>query len=289
MEEAKFPSEVKSLFRELEIYGDTHGRGPSFRTEWAAGLPVKRAWEDSHAEILYWAGCEGSFHDRNREVSRAIVNMIQEAGVSVGILGKEEGCCGDPARRLGNEYLFRELARRNIEILNRSGLKKIITYCPHCYNTLKNEYPQFGGHFDVVHYSLYINELLRLGRLKVKRPLEGRITFHDPCYLGRVNGIYDAPREILQSIPALESKEMDLSREKSFCCGAGGGWMWMHEHLGQRINTIRTREIIEAGVDLVVTSCPYCLTMIEDGIRGNEMKERVSVLDLGEVLYRSIR
>ena len=289
MKEANFPSEVKSLFRNLEIYGDTHGRGPSFRTDWALGLPIKTAKEDSDSEILYWAGCESSFHDRNKEVSKVIVKMIQEAGVSVKILGKEEGCCGDPARRVGNEYLFRELARRNIDILNRYGVKKIITYCPHCYNTLKNEYPQLGGHFDVMHYSVYINELLQQGRLKVKRPLEGRVTFHDPCYLGRVNGIYDAPREILKSIPALESKEMNLSREKSFCCGAGGGRMWMHEHLGERINNVRTRDVIEVGVDWVATSCPYCLTMVEDGIRGRETKEEVSVLDLAEILYRSVQ
>jgi Fe-S oxidoreductase/nitrate reductase gamma subunit len=288
LEEAKFPSEVKSVFRNIEIYGDTRGRGPSYRSDWASGLFVERAGEDSSSDILYWAGCEGSFHDRNKEVSKVIVRMIQEAGVSVGILGKEEVCCGDPARRIGNEYLFQELALRNIDTLNRYGVKKIITYCPHCYNTLKNEYPQFGGHFDVVHYSVYLNELLRQGRLKVKRPLEGRVTFHDPCYLGRVNGIYDAPREILQCIPALESKELNLSREKSFCCGAGGGRMWMHEHLGQRINNIRAKEVIEAGVDLVATSCPYCLTMVEEGIQGREMEKQVSVLDLAEILYRSV-
>lgn len=289
MEEARFPSEVKSLFRNLETYGDTHGRGSPFRTDWAIGLPVKKVEEDSNSEILYWAGCEGSFHDRNKEVSKVIVKMIQEAGVSVGILGKEEECCGDPARRIGNEYLFRELAHRNIKILNRYGVRKIITHCPHCYNTLKNEYLQFGGHFDVMHYSVYINELLQQGRLKVRRPLEGRVTFHDPCYLGRVNGIYDAPREILQCIPALEFKEMNLSREKSFCCGAGGGRMWMHERLGERINYLRAREVIEAGVDLVATSCPYCLNMVEDGIKSREMDGRVSVQDLAEVLYRSVQ
>ncbi len=289
MEEAQFPSEVKSLFRNLEVYGDTHGRGPSLRIDWATGLPIKKAREDSHAEILYWAGCEGSLHDRNREVSRVIVNMIQEAGVSVGILGKEEGCCGDPARRIGNEYLFRELARRNIETLNHYGVKKIIAYCPHCYNTLKNEYPQFDGHFDVMHYSVYLDELLRQGRLKVKRPLEGRVAFHDPCYLGRVNGIYDAPRDILHAIPSLESREMKRSREKSFCCGAGGGRMWMHEDLGQRINSIRTAEVIEAGVDFVATSCPYCLTMVEEGIKSREMEEKVSIFDLSEILYQSLQ
>jgi Fe-S oxidoreductase len=288
LEEAKFPSEVKSVFRNIEVYGDTRGRGSSYRSDWASGLVVKRAREDSSFDILYWAGCEGSFHDRNKEVSKVIVRMIQESGVSVGILGKEEVCCGDPVRRIGNEYLFQELALRNIDTLNRYSVKKIMTYCPHCYNTLKNEYPQFGGHFDVVHYSVYINELLRQGRLKVKRPLEGRVTFHDPCYLGRVNGIYDAPREILQCIPALESKELNLSREKSFCCGAGGGRMWMHEHLGQRINNIRAKEVIEAGVDLVATSCPYCLTMVEEGIQGREMEKQVSVLDLAEILYRSV-
>jgi Fe-S oxidoreductase len=288
MKEANFPSEVKSLFRNLEIYGDTHGKGQSLRTDWTIGLPVKIAKEDAHFEVLYWAGCEGSFHDRNREVSRGVVKMIQEAGVAVGILGKEEGCCGDPVRRVGNEYLFRELAHRNIDILNRYRVKKIITYCPHCYHTLKNEYPQFGGQFDVIHYSVYFNELLQKGRLKIKRPLEGRVTFHDPCYLGRVNGIYGAPRDILKSIPALESKEMILSREKSFCCGAGGGRMWMHEHLGERINNLRSKDVIRAGVDWVATSCPYCLTMMEDGIKGQEMADRISVLDLSEILYRSI-
>ena len=288
MKEAKFLPEVKSLFRSLEIYGDTHGRGRSFRTEWAAGLPVKRADEDLNSEILYWAGCEGSFHDRNREVSKTIVKMIQQAGVSVRILGKEEACCGDPARRTGNEYLFQELARRNIEVLNRYGVKEIISYCPHCYHALKNEYPQFGGHFNVMHYSVYLHQLLREGRLKVKRPFEGRVTFHDPCYLGRVNGIYDAPREILRQIPALESKELNLSREKSFCCGAGGGRMWMHEHLGKRINDVRTEHVIRTGVEWVATSCPYCLTMVAEGIKGREMADRVGVLDLSEILSRSV-
>jgi len=289
MKEADFPLEVRPLFRNLDMYGDTHGKGASLRSDWAAGLSVKTAKGEPNREILYWAGCEGSFHDRNKEVSRVIVKMIQEAGVSVGILGKEERCCGDPARRIGNEYLFRELAYKNIEILNRYGVKKIVTYCPHCYNTLKNEYPQFGGHFDVSHYSVYIHELLRQGRLKAKRPLEGRVTFHDPCYLGRVNGIYDAPREILRYIPALESKEMARSRENSFCCGAGGGRMWMHEHLGERINNIRTKEVIETGVDWVATSCPYCLTTVEDAIKGQEMKEPVTVLDLAEILYQSVQ
>jgi len=287
MRESKFPSEVKSLFRNLEIYGDTHGRGRSFRPDWAAGLPVKNAKENPNSDIIYWAGCEGSFQDRNKEVSKVIVKMIQEAGITVGILGKDEVCCGDPVRRIGNEYLFREMARRNIDLLNRYGVKKIVTYCPHCYHTLKNEYPQLGGHFDVMHYSVYFNELLRQGRLKIKRPLEGKVTFHDPCYLGRVNGIYDAPREILQSIPSLKSKELSLSKDKSFCCGAGGGRMWMHEDPDKRVNNIRAKEVIGAGVDLLATSCPYCLAMMEDGIRGQEMADRITVLDLSEILYRS--
>jgi Fe-S oxidoreductase len=181
------------------------------------------------------------------------------------------------------------MALRNIDILNRYGVKKIITYCPHCYHTLKNEYPSFGGHFEVMHYTVYIHELLQEGRLKVKRPLKGKVAFHDPCYLGRVNGIYDAPRDILQSIPALESKELALSREKSFCCGAGGGRMWMQESPGQRVNHIRTKEMAGAGVDLIATSCPYCLTMVEDGIKNQEAADRISVLDLAEILYRSVQ
>lgn len=287
MKEARFPSEVKSLFRNLEIYGDTHGRGRSFRIDWAVGLPVKKPKEDFNPEILYWAGCEGSFHDRNKEVSKVIVRMIQEAGISVGILGKEEVCCGDPARRIGNEYLFQELAQRNIETLTHYGIKKIITYCPHCFNTLKNEYPSLGGHFIVMHYSEYFAELLRQGRVKIKRPVQGVVTLQDPCYLGRVNGIYDAPREILQHIPGLVFKEMNRSKEKSFCCGGGGGWMWMHEHLGQRINNLRAREAIETGVNLVATACPYCITMLEDGIKSHEVKG-LDTLDLSEILYQCI-
>jgi Fe-S oxidoreductase len=292
MQEANFPSEVKSLFRNLETYGDTYGRGPSFRIDWATGLPVKMAKEDSDSGILYWAGCEGSFHDRNKEVSKVIVKMIQEAGVSVRILGKEEECCGDPARRIGNEYLFQELARRNIEILNRYGVRKIITYCPHCYHTLKNEYPLFGGHFVVLHYSEYLAELLRQGRLKIKRLVERVVTLQDPCYLGRINGVYDAPREILQSIPGVELKEMNRSREKSLCCGGGGGRMWMHEHLGQRINNLRVREAIKTGAEVVATGCPYCLTMFEDGMKNQDQENRVTsqnlVLDLSQILYSSI-
>lgn len=288
MNESNFPSEIKPLFRNLELFGDTHGKGPSLRTDWTIGLSVKTLREGRHFEILFWVGCEGSFHDRNKEVSKVILKTIQEAGVSVGILGKDEMCCGDPARRIGNEYLFRELARRNIDILNRYGVKRIVTYCPHCYHTLKNEYPQFNGHFEVVHYTVYFNELLRNGRLKIKRSLEGKVTFHDPCYLGRVNGIYGAPRDILKSIPSLNSKEMALSKERSFCCGAGGGRMWMHDSQGERINQIRSREVVETKVDWVATSCPYCLTMMEDGIKGLEIKEQVNVLDLSEILYRVI-
>lgn len=288
MNQADFPSEAKSLFRNLEIFGDTHGKGPSLRTEWTIGLPIKTFRESQQFEILYWVGCEGSFHDRNKEVSKVILKTIQGAGVKVGILGKDEMCCGDPARRIGNEYLFRELVHRNIGILNHYGVKKIVTYCPHCYHTLKNEYPSFGGQFEVIHYTVYFNELLRNGRLKIRRPLEGQVVFHDPCYLGRINGIYDAPREILKSIPALNLKEMPLSKERSFCCGAGGGRMWMHESQGERINQIRSREAIETKADWVATSCPYCLTMMEDGVRGQETKEQVDVLDLSEILYRVI-
>ncbi len=287
MEEAKFPSEVKPIFRNLEIYGDTYGRGASLRTDWAAELQLKKAHEDSYFGILYWTGCEGSFHDRNKEVSKIIVKILQAAGISVGILGKEERCCGDPARRIGNEYLFQELAHRNIEVLNHYGIKKIVTCCPHCFNALKNEYPLLGGHFEVIHHSEYIAQLLRQGRLKFKRPLEAVVTFHDPCYLGRVNGIYDAPREMLERIPGLKYKEMKLSRKKSFCCGGGGGRMWMRETPGQRMNHLRAQEVIETGVDMVVTACPYCLTMVEDGIKSFEAKD-LDTLDLTEVLYRSI-
>jgi len=289
MEKAQFPREVKPVFRNLEIYGDTHGKGASLRMDWARRLPVKRVYEDSEIDVLFWVGCEGCFHDRNREVSRAVVETLHKAGITVGVLGKDEACCGDPARRIGNEYLFQDLARRNIEVLNRFDVRKIVTYCPHCLNTLKNEYPQLGGKFRVMHYTEYFVQLLREKRLRIRRPMEGKITFQDPCYLGRVNGIYKAPREIVHRIPGLELKEMNRSGEKSFCCGGGGGRIWMHEHLGSRINQLRSGEAAETGIDLVGTACPYCLRMFEDGLKNLETEKQIEVLDLAEIVQRSIQ
>ncbi len=288
MAESKFPSEVKSVFRNLETYGDTHGRGVSLRMDWAGQLPVKSLNEAPKADVLYWVGCEASFNDRNREVSKALVVTLQKAGVNVGVLGKDERCCGDPARRIGNEYLFENLACRNIEVLNRHGVKKIVTYCPHCFNTLKNEYPQFGGQFEVIHYTQYLSELLKQRKLRIERPMEEKITFQDPCYLGRVNEIYGAPREIIRSIPGLALREMNRSGEKGFCCGGGGGRMWMHESIGQRINQVRSAEATKTGIDLIATACPYCLSMFEDGIRNIEKEKEINVLDLAEIVYRCV-
>jgi Fe-S oxidoreductase/nitrate reductase gamma subunit len=288
MEKAQFPKEVKLVFRNLETYADTYGKGASSRMDWADRLPVKRVCVDSEAEVLFWVGCEGSFNDRNKEVARALVGTLEKAGIAVDVLGKDERCCGDPARRIGNEYLFENLACRNIEVLNRYGVQKIITYCPHCLNALKNEYPQFGGQFEVIHYTQYLSELLKQGKLRIERPMEEKITFHDPCYLGRVNEIYGAPREIIRSIPGLVLREMNRSGEKGFCCGGGGGRMWMHEGIGQRINQVRSIEAAGTGIDLIGTACPYCLSMFEDGIRNLEKENEIDVLDLAEIVYRCV-
>jgi len=292
MEQGSFPPEVKKVFKNLETYGDTYGRGPLLRAEWTSGLPVETVKEGSKPDVLFWAGCEGALNDRTKEVIKGIVKVLHRAGVSVGVLGKGETCCGDFARRTGNEYLFQELARTNIENLSRCGIETIVAYCPHCFHTLKNEYPPLGGHFAVIHYTEYIAQLLREDRLDPQRPVQGVVTFQDPCYLGRVNGLFDPPREILRKIPGLVLKEMDRSREKSFCCGGGGGRIWMHEHQGKRINYLRAREAVETGADRVATACPYCLTMFEDGVRNQKFEKTLRpqdmTVDVAEILYRSL-
>ena len=217
-----------------------------------------------------------------------MVKILQASGIPFGILGNDEGCCGDPARRIGNEYLFQTMAEANIEILKGSGVKKILTLCPHCFNTLKNEYPQFGGEFQVIHHTQFLTELISSGKLKPTKPLNKVITYHDSCYLGRANQIYDPPRKILNSIPGLKLVEMERHRQRSFCCGAGGGRMWMEEHIGTRINQMRTDQAIEVKAELIGTACPYCLTMLFDGIKEKGKAETMAAYDLSELVEQSI-
>ena len=249
----------------------------------------RRRWprrEGKDFEVLFWVGCAGSYEDRAKRVSKSLVEILNEAGVSFAILGNEETCTGDSARRMGNEYLFQMLAQQNVETLNDYKVKKIVTNCPHCFNCLGNEYGDFGGKYEVVHGTQLVAELIAAGRVKLTTPIPDTITFHDPCYLGRYNGGYDAPRDILRAIPGLEVKEMERSREKGLCCGAGGGRMWMEEKLGTRINQTRMREIADTGAGAVGVSCPFCMVMI--GNAKDEIGVATQPFDVLELARKSM-
>ena len=260
------------------------------RQAWLAKeLGVKQLSEEPReVEVLYFVGCAGSFDDRYKRVSTAMVRLLQAAGVSFGILGTEEKCCGDSARRIGNEYLYYNLATENIETLKKYSFRRILTTCPHCYQVLKKEYPQLGGRFEVVHHSEYLLELLETGRLRPRQLLREALTYHDSCFLGRYNDLYREPRELLELLGA-ELREMERHGVRAFCCGAGGGRMWMEEHLGRRINEMRTDQALEVGVNLIATACPFCLTMFEDGLKAREAEERVRVRDLAELLWEALQ
>jgi Fe-S oxidoreductase/nitrate reductase gamma subunit len=288
LDKAEFPKEVQNAFRGMETNGNPWNMAAGSRADWAKGLPVVAMGEaeGKEIEVLFWVGCAGSYEDRAKRVSRALVEILEAAGVSFAILGTEETCTGDSARRMGNEYLFQMLAQQNVETLNTYKIRKIVTNCPHCMNCLKNEYGDFGGHYEVVHGSELVAELIAAGRVKMSTPIPDTITFHDPCYLGRYNGGYDAPRQILRSIPGLEFKELERSREKGLCCGAGGGRMWMEEKLGTRINQTRMREIAEAGTGSVGVSCPFCMVMI--GNAKEEIGVQTQPFDVLELARKSM-
>lgn len=286
--ETKYPPEVKQLFKNLQNNSNPWGMGRGLLAEWIKGLGVKKFSEEVDPEILFWVGCAGSYDDRNQKAAASLVKILQAIGVRFGILGIEEGCCGDPARRLGNEYLFQTLAKANIKVLHGYGVKKILTTCPHCFHTLKNEYPQFGGGFQVIHYTQFLAKLLNIGKLKLTKPIDKVITYHDSCYLGRGNQVYDAPRRILRAIPGLKLAEMERHRTRSFCCGAGGGRMWMDEKIGKRINQMRVDQAIQAKAALIGTACPYCLTMLGDGIKEKGQEETIAVFDLSELVEQTM-
>jgi Fe-S oxidoreductase/nitrate reductase gamma subunit len=286
--ETKYSSEIRLALKNLETKNNPWGVSRGTRAEWTKGLGVKTLSEVTDPEILFWVGCCGSFDARNQRVATSMVKILQACEVRFGILGNAEGCCGDPARRIGNEYLFQTIAEANIEILKESGVKKILTLCPHCFHMLKNEYPQFGGEFQVIHHTQFLTELLTSGKLKLTKPINKVITYHDSCYLGRANQIYEAPRKILHSIPGLKLIEMERHHNRSFCCGAGGGRMWMEEHIGTRINQMRTDQAIEVKAEWVGTACPYCLTMLGDGIKEKEKAETMAAYDLSELVERSM-
>ncbi len=286
--ESDFPAELNGAFKGMENNGNPWGLGWAKRAEWADDLGVKVVATDGAPEYLYWVGCAGSFDNRNRKVSAAMVQIMRAAGIDFAILGTEEKCCGDSARRLGNEYLYQSLAEANIETLNGYGIKKIITQCPHCFNTLKNEYPQFGGNFEVIHHSAFIAQLIAAGRLPLQAKLNGTITYHDSCYLGRYNAIYQPPRQVIEAL-GLKLIEMPRSQRESFCCGAGGGRMWLEENLGERINMQRTEEALSTNASCIGTACPFCLTMLEDGTKRKDVAENIKTLDLAELVQQAIQ
>lgn len=241
-------------------------------------------------EILFWVGCAGSFDDRYKKVTLAFAKILNKIGVSFGVLGTEESCTGDPARRAGNEFMFQMLAVQNIEVLNGYGVKKIVTACPHCFNTLKNEYPELGGNYEVLHHSAYLQQLISEGRLKVSGgEYKGqKITFHDSCYLGRANDIYEAPRDLIKALDA-ELVEMKRCKSKGLCCGAGGGQMFKEPENGKKdVNIERIEDALETGAKAVAVGCPFCMTMMSDGIKNKEKEKEVKVYDLAELLLESL-
>ena len=286
--ETKFTSDIRLAFKNMQNNSNPWGLPRNTRVEWTKDLGIKKYAEETDPELLFWVGCAGSFDARNQKVATTLVKILQACGIRFGILGTEEGCCGDSARRMGNEYLFMTLAEGNIETMKGYNVKKILTLCPHCFHTLKHEYPQFGGEFEVLHYTQFLGDLLSQGKLKLTKPIDKVITYHDSCYLGRGNELYEVPRRIIQSIPGLKLVEMERNRGTSFCCGAGGGRMWMEEHIGTRINQMRTDHAIQTKADLVGTACPYCLTMLADGIKEKGQEENLAALDLSELVDKSM-
>ncbi len=284
MEEARFPEPMQAALRGLENRGHPYQGAVPARTAWARGLDVPILAEKGAAEYLYWVGCAAAFDERTQKVARAFARILKAAGVDFAILGDEERCTGEVARRIGHEFLFQMQAQANIETLTRHGVRKIVTACPHCYNTLRNEYPQFGGRYEVTHHSQLIARLLQEGRLRPAKPLGRRVAYHDSCYLGRHNGIYAPPRHILREIPGVRPVEFERTRERGFCCGAGGGMMWFEERIGKRVNIERTEEALRLQPHIVGTACPFCLSMFEDGIRAKDATEALQAMDLAELV-----
>jgi Fe-S oxidoreductase len=286
--EGNFPQELGQTFISLENSSNPYGSSQQGRADWTKELDfeVKRLGDPGvTAEYLYWVGCAGSFDDRNRKTTVSTARLLHEAGVDFAILGPMELCTGDPARRAGNEYVFQQLALQNIQTLNDLGVSKVITQCPHCFNTISNEYPQFGGEYEVMHHSQVLMGLVKDGRLKPKAKTGQTITFHDPCYLGRHNDVFIAPREVVKRSGDLV--EMPRNGTGSFCCGAGGARMWMEESVGKRVNLERTEEALATGADVIATGCPFCFVMLDDGVK--ELGADVQVKDLATLLDEQVR
>jgi Fe-S oxidoreductase len=302
--ESNFPTELSQLFKGLETKGNPWNMAPNARMDWAKGLrfEVKQVGVDveslDEVEWLFWVGCAGAYEDRAKKTTQAVAELLHEAGVSFAVLGDGETCTGDPARRSGNEFVFQQLAMQNAEVLTEARATKVVATCAHCFNTLKNEYTQFGVELDVVHHTQLLNRLVRDGKLTPVAPsdssVSGRtITYHDPCYLGRHNQVYEPPRELLELVPGATFAEMPRNQSTSFCCGAGGARMWMEERIGQRINQNRTEEAVATGADQIAVACPFCRVMLSDGLTtlqaSGAAREEVEVLDVAQLLLASVR
>ncbi len=287
MMESDFPKELVVTFKNLENNGNPWGISAEDRSKWADGLEVPVMAEKQSADVLYWVGCAGSYDDLGQKVSKAMVKILKAAGVDYAILGNEESCTGDTARRAGNEYLFQAMAEQNLETFKQYKFKKIVTQCPHCFNTIKHDYPQFGGDYEVVNHTDFILELIQAGKLKLNGSLSGKFTYHDSCYLGRHNGIYDSPREVLKQL-GVDLQEMDRTGRHGFCCGAGGGRMWLEELEGKKINLERMEDVKALGPDAVATACPFCATMLNDGIKDEGLTEKTKSKDIAEYVAEAL-
>jgi Fe-S oxidoreductase len=288
LNESRFPKEMQQTFENLERNFTPWAFSHSARADWAADLGIPRIADKRDAAILFWVGCAGAYDARYSGVTRAFARLMKIAGVDFAILGTEEKCTGDPARRAGNEYLAQMLMNENVGTLNGYGVKKIVTTCPHCFNMLLNEYPEAGGRFEVVHHTDFLMGLIDSGRIRLSREQRARITYHDSCYLGRYNDVYDQPRKALAGIPGVDLREMPRNRDRGFCCGAGGARMFMEETEGKRVNVERTEEALATTPDVIGTACPFCMTMMTDGVKEKDEAERVRVRDIAEIILDAV-
>ena len=289
MMESNFPQDAMETFEKMENYGNPWGLSPQDRENWMDGLDVPLMREKKNTEVLYWAGCSGAYDSRGREISQSVAKILNEANIDYACLGNEETCTGDSARRIGNEYLFQTMAEQNKETFEQYNFKKIVTQCPHCFTTLKNDYAEMGIELDVVHHSQYIAELINEKKIEPKPYIDEDVTFHDPCYLGRHNGEYDAPRKVLQSVLKEGSiQEMEQSKSDSFCCGAGGGNMWYEIKTGERINQHRVNQAVDTEAKTIAAACNFCNIMLEDGVKTTGNEENIRVVDIAEMVSKGL-
>ncbi|MCZ7612818.1 MAG: heterodisulfide reductase-related iron-sulfur binding cluster [Ignavibacteriaceae bacterium] len=286
--ESKFPSELNAVFKSLETNYSPWAFNPADRAKWAEGLGVKTMAEDSNCEYLFWVGCAGSYDERYKKVSQSFSKLMQIAGVEFRILGTQEKCNGDTARRLGNEYLAQMFMMENVETLNHYKVQKIVTACPHCFHSLKNEYKQFGGHFEVYHHTELIDEMIASKKILLNGNNNSDVTYHDSCYLGRYNEVYDAPRKSLSAVEGINLIEMSRNKDKGFCCGAGGGRLFLEDDEGGRINEERTKEALATNAETIASACPFCMTMMTDGVKHFNKTEEVKVKDIAEIILENL-